>query len=366
MRLPVGGTVPPGVAVLRLEVEPTGSGNRLALFGDDGARIVEWVQEDAHGPEVRRSPDGAVATIAAGAIITAVRVNDGHILARCATGRGIEGTVPLDGRWTLELTGELALDGGHTGFHQSWTLFVRWPGEDPGEHEAEVARLRTELAAAASVGIHRRFALRCADHEVVVHESDVAAVDGGEMLLWPPIVGPAGVLLRHAIETDDGSESLSEPQRPWLVRPDGSVTRLPFELGVSPLIALPDGRWLMPGADTVWRDDYDEPLSLLAEDGALEPLLVGGRPVAASRVLREAAPELLSALAPVAPGGDVPWGTVDARLDTASDELHMAIEIDGEDRPAVVVAALPLDGAAPARLVAHVEPTSRCEVAVAP
>ncbi len=65
-------------------------------------------------------------------------------------------------------------------------------------------------------------------------------MEGGEILLWPPIAGPEGVLLRHAIVTDEGNHHETAPQPPWLVRADGTVTQLVgFELGVSPLLALP-------------------------------------------------------------------------------------------------------------------------------
>ncbi len=222
------------------------------------------------------------------------------------------------------------------------------------------------MAAAARVARRRRLALHDGTGAVVVHESTVAPVTGGEVLLWPPVDGPAGVLLRHAIESDDGAHTDTAPQPPWLVRPDRTVVQLPFDLGVSPLLALPDGRWLLPGSDTIWRDDYDEPLTLLAPDGALEPLLVGGTPVPASRVLREAAPQLLGAQVPADSNDDVPWNTVGARLDSAAKELHVAIDLEREERVAVVVAALPLDGAAPARLIAHLEPTPGGAVAAAP
>lgn len=236
------GTIQPVAAVLRVEVKPTESGARLALLGDDGALMAEWVQEDADWPRVSRSPDGQVATVVAGEVITAVRLADGHIVARCGTGRVLEVTLPLDERWTLEVTGELAVDGGHTGFQNGWAGFLRVLGQDQAEHEADVAQTRAELAAAARVATHHRFALRRGDESVVVHESTAAPVDGVEMLLWPPVIGPAGVLLRHAIEVDYGTRTETAPQRPWLVRPDRTVTHLPFELGVSPLIALPDGR----------------------------------------------------------------------------------------------------------------------------
>ena len=355
--------------MLRVDVIPAGDQARLALFGDDGALLVEWTQDDADDPEVRRSTDGAIATIVAGEVITVVRLVDGAIAATARAGRGTEAILPLDERWTIEVAGELVLDGGHTPFNSGRLFFIRWPESGalpPGEVEADIAWQRTGLAAAACVGIHRRIALRHDGGEVVVvHESTVPPVDGGEALLWPPVVGPAGVLLRHAIETDDGKVNEIAPQRPWLVRPDRTVARLPFELGVSPLVAMPDGRWLLPGADPVWRDDYDEPLSVLAENGALEPLLVGDRPVPTSRVLREVAPELLAALAPVDRDDDVPWGTVDARLDPEADELHLAIAIVREDQAATLIAALPLDGRTPARLVDHIEPAPGRRVALA-
>jgi hypothetical protein len=108
-------------------------------------------------------------------------------------------------------------------------------------------------------------------------------------------------------------------------------------------------------------------LSFLDVTGRVEPLLVGGRPVPASRVLREAAPQVLSAVTPIDPKHDVPWATRAARWDADADELLLAIEIDrDDDTRTVVVAGLPLDGRAPARLVAHVEPTPGSWVAVAP
>jgi hypothetical protein len=71
---------------------------------------------------------------------------------------------------------------------------------------------------------------------------------------------------------------------------------------------------------------------------AIEPLLVGGRPVPVSRILHEAAPELFASLEPIDPNRDVPWSTVSARLEPGSDELLMAIEIDGQEDVTTVVA----------------------------
>lgn len=201
----------------------------------------------------------------------------------------------------------------------------------------------------------------------MIHESERSRAEGGEALLRPPIVGPTGVLLRHAVVTDDGRSHSVESQRPWLVQPDGAVAQLPFELGVSPLLATADGRWLLPGADALWRDDYDEPLSLLDAAGRVEPLRVGGRPVPVSRVLGEAVPHVLSALQPIDPGRDVPWATTSARWDGEANELLLAVTIDeGEDTQSVVVAVLPLDGSALGRLIAHIESRPGSQVAVAP
>src|SRR3954447_21435582 len=146
-----------------------------------------------------------------------------------------------------------------------------------------------------------------------------------------------------------------------------AVTQLPFELGVSPLLATRDGRWLLPGADALWRDGYDEPLSLLDDAGRIEPLLVAGRPVPPSRVLEEAAPHILSSLGPVDPGSDVPWEITGARWDTDVNELLIAIGIDTDDQTrTLLLAGLPLDASARARTLAYVQPDQGSRVAIAP
>jgi hypothetical protein len=361
--------------VLKVEAQQGENRVDVSLFDDDGVMVAEWVQMDGDAdatdrPELFRSHDGEVATAALGDVITVVRLRDGQIAARGRADPAMEAAFPLDGRCTLEVAGELMLDGGHSGHYGGGTGFF-WSGLEPrpgpAEVEAEFARLRAELAAASNVSIRRRLALRTDTQVVVIHESERSRADGGEALLWPPIVGPTGVLLRHAVVTDDGRSHSVESQRPWLVQPDGTVVQLPFELGVSPLLATSDGRWLLPGADALWRDDYDEPLSLLDAGGRVEPLLVGGRPVPASRVLREAVPHVLSALQPIDPEGDVPWATTSARWDRAANELLLAINIDkDDDTRTVVVAGVPLDGSAPGRPIAHIEPRPGCQVAVAP
>jgi len=332
--------------VYRVEV----AGAQLTLFAPDGAILAGWELIDWFEHEtlrVWRSPDDAVVTVAAGDQITILRAADGAILAACREGPAVEVSLPLDGRRVLELAGEIEVDWGQTG-HQSGTSF--------GPPEPDGAAIRRRLAIRDETG----------STEVEVHGRRTSPSAGVEILLWPPVLGLAGILLRHANEADDGTHSTTSPQPPWLVRPDGTVVPLPFELGVSPLTALPDGRWLLPGLDTVWRDDMDEPLSALDERGTVEPLRVGGRPVTASRVLREAAPDVLAALQPVVQPSDDPWRTVAARVEEGTRELHVAIETDKDDVTSVVVAALPLDGQAPARLIAHLVPPPGGRVAAAP
>jgi hypothetical protein len=137
-----------------------------------------------------------------------VRLEDGRIVASGRACSGIEASLPLDARWTLEVAGELMLDRGHTGHCSGGPGFFFWAGSeprrDPAETEAEFARLRVEGVAAANVSVRRRLALRSDTQTVLVHESDVSRSGGGEVVQWPPIVGPAGVLLRHAIVADDG------------------------------------------------------------------------------------------------------------------------------------------------------------------
>jgi hypothetical protein len=342
----------------------------VSLFGDGGDALAEWVQVGEDGAvdleriELYRSRDGAIASVAAAGVITVVDLRDGRVMARARAGSAIEAALPLDATTTLEVSGELMLDGGFSGHYGGRTWFA-WPDSEPRPDEAEIARLWAEPVAAAKVAIRRRIAVRGAERTVVVHDAESSRVEGGEVLAWPPIAGPAGVLLRHVFVVDDAKDHTVESQRPWLVRSDGTVTQLPFELGVSPLLATRDGRWLLPGADALWRDGYDEPLSLLDVTGRIEPLLVAGRPVPPSRVLEEAAPHILASLGPVDPGSDVPWEITGARWD--ANELLIAIGIDTDDQTrTLLLAGLPLDASAPARTLAYVEPDQGSQVAIAP
>jgi hypothetical protein len=152
---------------------------------------------------------------------------------------------------------------------------------------------------------------------------------------------------------DDGTpqavQSHEEMQHPWLVTPDGTVRVLPYESGVGPRGALPDGRLLLPAADPLWGDEPDEPLSGLTLHGEARPLCAGPRPgeddARPSRLLREAFPELApiagsNAAGAPADGGEchaddgaagAAWAVVDARVDEAADEVVVLLTTGGFD-----------------------------------
>jgi hypothetical protein len=327
-----------------------------------GATVAAWTQPDHHRDhvEVVRSHDGAVALVAVGDRVTVVRLADGEIVW-ADTSACLEAALPLDAARTLEVTGPVEIDEGFSGHFSTGVGF--WTDDadvDPAAWEATKARYVAELEAAARQPVHRRLAIRGPRGTVLVHEATVAPVDGGEVLLWPPVAGPEGVLLRHAIVKDEGQSSDTESQPPWLVRDDGTLTQLPFELGVSPLQALPGDCWLLPGRDPLWRDDYDEPVSILDAAGRAEPVLIDGAELSPSRVLAVVAPELLAALDPPAPNQDVAWEVVGAYLD--DEELRVAIEVTIDDEHAVIVVA----GTAPMRELARVRtgPDERIAVAL--
>jgi hypothetical protein len=332
----------------------------LSVYGGD--TIAAWTQAEDHRDhvEVVRSHDGAVALVAVGDHVTVVRLVDGEIV-RVDTSASVGAALPLDAARTLEVAGPVEVDEGFSGHFSSGLGF--WtddPDIDPAVWKARKARYVAELEAAARQPIRRRLAIRGPHGTTLVHEATVAPVDGGEVLLWPPVTGPEGVLLRHAIVKDEGRKSNTESQPPWLVRDDGTLTQLPFELGVSPLQALPGDRWLLPGRDPLWRDDCDEPVSILDAAGRTEPLLVDGAELSPSRVLTAVAPELLAALHPPAPNQDVAWEVVGAHLD--HEELRVAIEVTVDDEHAVIVIA----GTAPLRELARVRtgPDERIAVAL--
>ena len=326
-----------------------------------GATVAAWTQPEHHRDhvEVVRSHDGAVALVAVGDRVTAVRLADGEFVW-ADTSATLDAALPLDAARTLEVIGPVKIDAGFSGhFGTGVGFWTDDPDLDPAAWEATKARYVAELEAEARQPVHRRLAVRGPDDTVLVHDATVAPAEGGEVLLWPPVAGPEGVLLRHAIVKDEGRRSDTESQPPWLVRDDGTLTQLPFELGVSPLQALPGDRWLLPGWDPLWRDDYDEPVSILDAAGRTEALLVDGSELPPSRVLAAVAPELLAVLDPPALNQDVAWEVVGAHLD--DEELQVAIKVTVDDNHAVLVVA----GTAPLRELARFRTGPEERIAVA-
>lgn len=186
---------------------------------------------------------------------------------------------------------------------------------------------------------------------------------GAERAVWPPLVGPRGLLLRRVVvsvpDHDDesgpddapASPSMSyvststEVLPPWLVAPDGTSRELPFVLGNHPLTTLPDGRFLLPCARPMWWDESNEELTALADDGTTEPLLLAGRPMTPTAIVRAVAPGLVADEEPTEFAGDDfdGWLVTTARL--RGDELVLALQPSGPTpgRPWLLVSAA-LDG----------------------
>ncbi len=276
---------------------------------------------------------------------------------------GLEGPslIPLQDGWEVRLHGAVEVDGGHTGHGSSWMGLMSEPGTSAEAMRAERARLDEREALVASRPI--AFGLTAVRNgvEIPVHEERRAPAEGVTKLHWPPIVGPRGVLLRRSVETMDRQaggriRSDIEMQHPWLVTPAGAVRTLPFELGVSPLATLPDGRFLLPGADALWRDGRDEPLHALADGGRLEPVRLDGDPVSASAMLAAVAEDLLPAEPPEIPE-DALWGFEAARVDAETGELVLLLAEDFEIADGVrwVVLTIALAGSGAPRLVARGE-----------
>lgn len=157
----------------------------------------------------------------------------------------------------------------------------------------------------------------------VLLDADESGVYGATNVHWPVAIGPSGVIVRASTTrfTGDGADE-TEIARPWFVRRDGAVRRLDVRLGNAPVCELPDGRWLMPGADALWCDSGSEPLHALGLDGRLTPW-APGEEVTTVSLLRAVAPDLLP---PEPPRNldDWPWLTA-ARLADGGQSIVLLI-----------------------------------------
>lgn len=188
---------------------------------------------------------------------------------------------------------------------------------------------------------------------------------GGVVAYEASTVGASGVLLRPtrvALRRVEPSPSravlavLVDRTRPWLVTPAGRLQRLPRRVA-SPIGTLPDGRWLQ---SSVSPDLGGEPqLTTVDRRGEVRPLLVAGRPVTPVRLTLEAG---LSDTFAVSARVQAAWpageGAVAVALENPGEDLFANVtSIDGIPvaQPAMerALVVLPLDGAAPARLIDH-------------
>src|ERR1700754_4563110 len=146
--------------MLRVHVERRDGAAAVSLRDADGETIAEWVQpvtEEVLGtdrPQLSRSGDGDIATVVVDDVITVVRLPERRVVSSDRAGHAIEASFALDARWTLELAGELMVDGGFSG-HYSGSLGFVYAGPEPRPDAAalaaEVAQARGERAAAANL-----------------------------------------------------------------------------------------------------------------------------------------------------------------------------------------------------------------------
>lgn len=275
-------------------------------------------------------------------------------------------TAQLADGWTIHVRGGWWDDDGFCGGHHGGSRhFGRLPGTTVEELRTAMVEQRAEdeREAATPVETHVRL-VRDGVDVTVIDERRLPAEDPAS-LLWPPIVTPSGVVLRWertttSIDRPDGRpvEAGEAPhhtdttiQRAWIVRPDGVVDLLPFELGVGPIAVSPDGRLLLPSTDPLWWDGDDEPLTLLDLDGATEQLVVDGGPITPSRILSSIgegfanAPEHGEFADTVGADLDSPhWTVRQARFDSDALTLRLSNDHRHPDATEWVVVEVPLRG----------------------
>lgn len=388
------------MALLPPEGEPIDRASWTVDIVDDSCEVVVSRSPDREsvavlvGPELRTIDlrDGALSEPVVVAPLDRVALAADPLLDRGRDDPAIvwdENTIPaairpgltralslsLEPGWTLSLVGAAVVDGGHSGHMCSGSGVFAADGESV--HELWAALHERQ---AKTLGEEERF--RCATvrrgRETLVHEEAGLHRDGTTKLHWPPVVGPAGALLRRSRVTrvfDDpergsGLVEDTEMGAPWLVTRDGEVRTIPVELGVSPLCELPDGRYLLPGNDALWRDGTDEELHVLDADGRVEPLLVEGAPVDPSRILGKLAPQLLPT--PEQREDETVCDPRAARIDPVSGDLIVLLaelpwETDARRDPSGpwAVVAVPLAPARSWRLLAIGDRRPGTHVAVA-
>lgn len=330
------------VVIVDVERADTGRLDVSVQLTEGGFRtpVVSWIADvPTNGLMVvaaERSPDRSCVAVVAGAELFRIDLRDG---TRAVVDAGVswppygdgviaweDGSplvmaveadgprrVPMHHGRTLVLDAPVSADDGFSGGDQSSMAGVAMP---LGTSQDDVLRARDELHASLDdqALIERRAWVRIdGPHPpAALLDEDASGAYGYTNVHWPVSSGPSGTIVRRSTTRfTGGGAAETEIDRPWFVRPDGTVTTLNVRLGNAPLCELPDGRWLMPGADALWCDAGNEPLHALHLDGRLTPWNPD-TPTSTASLLRAVAPDLLPP-SPPENLDDWPWAT-SARL----------------------------------------------------
>lgn len=381
------------VAVMA-SMAPAASGRADVTFTglyDGGVQrtLATWVELVGERDRVlvSRSPHGRRAAVAVGRSVRTFDLVDGHTMSSKPIGHsepsvifgwttdGIVVTrdtaarsgpdLPLEDGWVLQADAQIDHDDGFSGGHMS--SFLLGGTEQALAQDSPAASDEPAVHAAPAVRATHRPAYRLSRGGADVELPPTPAGPGELVTLnWPPVVGPAGVLVRHSVDrTLSPTEAESLSGHPWLAHRDGTVTTLPIELGVSPVCALPDGRFLLPGASELWLDDAEEPMATISPDGTVSTLLVDGAELSPVRILDAVAPDLLDVIPFDAPEhrqwrDDNGLWVKAARVTPNGSTLTILLAerswpADWHSPEAAhwLVASVPLDGSGPIELVAR-------------
>jgi hypothetical protein len=291
----------------------------LALEGTR-TRVATWSADDvADGPPavaVARSPDRLGVAVLVGSGVSRVDLQEGTVstveveslpggddpevvwdeggprVLRVETESPRR--LPLtDGR-VLALDAPVWSDDGFSGGDQNSSAGLMMPA---GSSPEDVVRARDELHASlhADASVERRSWARVEGRHApaVLFDEVASGTLGTTNVHWPVSEGRSGTLVRaSSTRLSGGGAADTTIERPWFVGRDGAVRRLDVRLGNAPLCELPDGRWLLPGADALWCDAGNEPLHALGLDGRLSPW-TADTAVSTEGLLRAVAPDLL-------------------------------------------------------------------------
>ncbi|MDO9352375.1 MAG: hypothetical protein Q7T55_01680, partial [Solirubrobacteraceae bacterium] len=290
----------------RLALSRSPDGGRVAAVAGTAVRTFDVRDgvEVASSPIANSEPETVVlGWPEVGGPATHVTSEAGEFGKRVGRAADLAG-FPIGGGWTIDVDGPIVDDGGFAGGYVSSSVGIGWSIGTPDGQRSDDAASARERAIEASRLIPPSLRVRARRGDVAAEWSDdVVGGERGAELNWPPIVGPRGVLFRRTgsvVEIrepgspfDIGAGSSEGPLPPWFVTNEGHAAALAVELAVTPVCALPDGRFLLPGASETWRDGGDEPMHAVTPDGVVEPWLVGGRTTKPSQLVALVAPDLL-------------------------------------------------------------------------